>query len=124
MAIKGSRGGRRHRHIPPALTMEQVAALRAKRAQRPPVPYKLLAREYGLASTTLQNAVHGRKAYAEPDVVKDMRLIKMHLDEALLELTAARLRVDRLKAELDKAKARLAKAGWAAYVGQSYGGSA
>lgn len=107
--IKGSRGGRRHRHIPPALTMEQVAQLRKQRAAK--VPYKLLAREYGVTPHCLSNAVHGRGAYAEPDVVKSMRLTQMHLDEARNARDAAQLRIDRLEYELDQAHTRLAKAG-------------
>jgi len=56
-------GGHRRKHVPPALTVYQVQALRAARAAG--ATYKTLERWFGVSRYTLSNAVHGRRTYKE-----------------------------------------------------------
>jgi len=56
-------GGRRRKHVPPALTVYQVKALRAARAAG--ASYKTLERWFLHSRYTLSRAVNGRGAYKE-----------------------------------------------------------
>ena len=58
---KGHSGGLRRRHIPPLLTMAQVAEIRAARAAG--VPYKILMRRFDVGRQTLSRAALGNKTY-------------------------------------------------------------
>ena len=55
------RGGRRRRHVPPALSPAQVARARELRAQG--VPYKVILREFNVSRETLSRAVNAMRTY-------------------------------------------------------------
>lgn len=56
-----SRGGKRHRHVPPALTVEQVRQVKQMRSVG--WPCAGLARKFGVCRMTITRVLHGRGAY-------------------------------------------------------------
>lgn len=56
-----TRGGYRRKHVPQALTPEQVAQARQDHARG--VTYKVLERTYQVSRYTLSRAIHGRRTY-------------------------------------------------------------
>ena len=62
--VKGRSGGKRRRHIPPALSWADVTMARALRAQGD--GYKSLCRLFEVGRRTMHDVIHHRGAYADP----------------------------------------------------------
>lgn len=58
-----TRGGKRRRHVLPALSPQDVLTVRELRASG--MRYKHLMRLYPVSRWTLDCAIHGRKTYAK-----------------------------------------------------------